>query len=186
MTARTAAGQVADVVAHLRAAEAGIVQLAESVDDATWMQRPPSGGWSASECIAHLTLSNAAFMPQLREGLDRVPRGAPVPHRYRTGLMGWLIAWSLEPPSRSRTKTAPAFVPGGAEPRSAVIASFAKSHADLFAWLAQADGVPLNRIMIESPFARRVRYNAYALLRITAAHERRHLWQAQRAVAGIP
>jgi len=35
------------------------------------------------------------------------------------------------------------------------------------------------------PFAERVRYNGYSSFCVVAAHQRRHLWQAQRALASL-
>jgi hypothetical protein len=47
--------------------------------------------------------------------------------------------------------------------------------------LHAADGVALDRATIISPFNRRLRYNLLSMFAILAAHERRHLWQAERA-----
>jgi hypothetical protein len=38
---------------------------------------------------------------------------------------------------------------------------------------------------IISPFDRRVRYNVFSAFRIVVAHQRRHLWQAEQAVASL-
>ena len=49
---------------------------------------------------------------------------------------------------------------------------------------------PLNRGALEkatitSPFSKRMRYNAYSCFQVLAARERRHLWQAEQALAGL-
>ena len=41
------------------------------------------------------------------------------------------------------------------------------------------------RMKIVSPFDKRVRYNLVSAFHILAAHERRHLWQAEQAVAEL-
>jgi hypothetical protein len=171
---------------ELRDGQAAVERLAESAGDAAWITRPKSGGWSASECIAHLTLTTDAYLPLLDEALARVPAGAPLPARYRAGVVAWLLAKTLEPPARGRTRTSPRFVPGGIAPRDESVAEFTKSQNALLAWLDGAAGVPLSLVTIASPFAKRIRYNAYAAYRVLAAHQRRHLWQAERAVRGIP
>jgi hypothetical protein len=43
-----------------------------------------------------------------------------------------------------------------------------------------ADGLPLSKVWITSPFNARVRYNLYACLTVLARHEHRHLWQAEQ------
>ena len=42
-------------------------------------------------------------------------------------------------------------------------------------------GRDLNRLKIVSPFGARLSYNVYSAFRVLAAHERRHVWQAERA-----
>ena len=45
----------------------------------------------------------------------------------------------------------------------------------------QADGLPLDRILVESPFDARVRYNLYSALVMLPRHQHRHLDQAEAA-----
>jgi hypothetical protein len=47
--------------------------------------------------------------------------------------------------------------------------------------IRSADGLPLDRVKIVSPFGRRMKYNAYSALVIIARHEQRHIQQAERA-----
>jgi hypothetical protein len=47
----------------------------------------------------------------------------------------------------------------------------------------QAEGLPLGRLWIVSPFDRRIRYNAFACLTILPRHQHRHLWQAEQVTA---
>jgi hypothetical protein len=42
------------------------------------------------------------------------------------------------------------------------------------------DGLDVTTIRVTSPFNASLRYSAYSALHILAAHERRHLWQAER------
>jgi hypothetical protein len=46
--------------------------------------------------------------------------------------------------------------------------------------LAEANGLALSKLK-KSPFNANVRYSVYSAFRIIAAHERRHLWQAEQA-----
>ena len=55
------------------------------------------------------------------------------------------------------------------------------------ALLQQAQGRRLDQVKVVSPFDSRISYNLFAAFRLFAAHERRHLWQAERAAgAGAP
>jgi hypothetical protein len=181
-----ASAQVAGVRAALVEAQRQADALASSLSDAEWATRPPGGGWAAAECIAHLTLTTNAYIPMLDEAAAAVPRGSRPPAAFRRGLRAAFLEWILEPPSRARSKTLPAFVPTANAPRADAIAAFGESQRTLLAWIDDNATAALDRMIIPSPFNRSFRYNAYAALRILAAHQRRHLWQAARAARGIP
>jgi hypothetical protein len=182
----SAAQQVDAVEDDLRDVDAHIAKLAASVSDEQWTRRPPSGGWSAAECIAHLTLTTVSYVPLLAAAQTQIPRGGRVPQRYRRGFAGMMLEYVLEPPSRARSKTIAAFIPGAAAPKEQTVSEFSRSQRELLAWIDSARALPLDRMMIASPFNARLRYNAYAALRVIAAHQRRHYWQADRALRGIP
>ncbi|MBK9549735.1 MAG: DinB family protein [Gemmatimonadetes bacterium] len=59
------------VTNQLLAAQAEIHRLAASVDESTWVTRPAPTSWSMSECIGHLTLTTEAFLPAMRDQLQR-------------------------------------------------------------------------------------------------------------------
>jgi hypothetical protein len=179
------AEQLAEVRRWLEDAESGIARLADSASDADWTRRPPGGGWSAAECVTHLTMTNVSYLGLFAEARSRVPAGAPVPASYGRGIGGRALEWFLEPPYRARAKTIAEFVPKSDAPRTETIAQFRRSQQDLYDWIRSVEQVPLDTMMITSPFNAHLSYNAYAALRIIAAHERRHLWQAQRALQGI-
>jgi hypothetical protein len=178
--------QLESLRTQLRDAEASVARLSESAGDAAWVTRPNGGGWSAAECIAHLTLTTDAYLPLLDAARASVDAGAALPRKYKAGAIGWLLARTLEPPARARARTLPAFVPGGVAPRAETVASFVRSQRALLGWLDGAAAVPLNRVMVASPFNARLRYNAYAAYLVLASHQRRHIWQAERATRGIP
>lgn len=181
-----ASEQLNAIRGELRAAGDAIVRFAAGASDDTWRTRPPSGGWSAAECIAHLTLTNDAYIPLLRAAAATVPTNAALPSRYRTGFAAWMLAKVLEPPARMRSKTIAAFVPEAAAPKVDTVAAFSRSQDALLAWISSTERLALNHAIVASPFNARMKYNAYGALRILAAHERRHLWQAERAARGVP
>jgi hypothetical protein len=84
-----------------------------------------------------------------------------------------------------RTRTIPAFVPDSKGSRDEVIGAFERAQAALAERLRRASGLNLDRLRIVSPFNARVKYTAYAAFGVLLAHARRHLWQAERAVAAV-
>jgi len=179
--------QIASIVEQFEEAQARLHRLAASLPEDRWARRADPERWSVAECVAHLNLTSEAFLPQLRDGVARARElGGPAPRRYRRDPLGWLIARAAGPPPRSavlrrltRVKTTPAFVPRGERPREELIAEFDRLQADQIALTREADGLPLQRIRVPSPFAERVRYNLYACLTILPGHQQRHLEQAE-------
>jgi hypothetical protein len=169
------AGQFEDVRRRGRALAA--------VPEAAWARRPAGGGWSAAECVEHLNVTARAFLPRMQEAIAQARReGRHGAGPFSRGLVGAALAWWLEPPYRMRSRTGAAFEPGPAPARGPTLAAFDALHADLAACVRAADGLDAGRVFVASPFAERLRYNLFAAFGVTAAHCRRHLWQAERAL----
>jgi hypothetical protein len=137
--------------------------------------RPLPDSWSAAECLVHLTLTTEMFLPAWRAVLAGSPAGNGP---YKMDLVGRILTWVLEPPPRIRVKA-----PAGLQPVSAdeVLPGFLRSQSELLELVSAGSGIALDRIKIASPVASRVRYNVWSSLVGTDAHQRRHLWQAERA-----
>jgi DinB family protein len=172
--------QLAEIADQLAAASTRAQRLLDSLDEARFHARRDPTRWSAAECIAHLTLTARAYAPLIDAVLARGGVAAGVPH-YRRDLPGWLLSVLLEPPARLRMKTIAAFVPASTGTRAEVGGEFARSQTELVRRLEAASGRDLNHLTIVSPFNARLSYNLFSAFRILAAHERRHLWQAERA-----
>src|SRR5215470_12119382 len=142
------------------------------------LRRPPAGGgWSALECVAHLNLSNQAMLPGIRGALQ-VAAPLSEPRAPRMDLAGRLLAWSLEPPARFRFKAPATAKPVESGGPQEVLEVFVGQHQELERLVEGAAGRAISKVRLKSPFAN-LHYNAYSALRIVAAHDRRHLWQAR-------
>jgi hypothetical protein len=163
-------------------ADARMHRLAESVSEAEWGRRPAPGIWSIDECIAHLTLTNQRYVPILAEAADAAPAFADgeIPTHLHRDLAGRLLTWIMEPPVRFKLPTQPEFTPRDTVSRPRTIAAFDASQAAIQQQIRAMDGLDISTIRVTSPFNSSVRYSAYSALHILAAHERRHLWQAER------
>ena len=100
-------------------------------------------------------------------------------------ILGRVLKWFLEPPIRSRVKTAAPFVPRAVRAKAEAFGEFANLQSKLGEVLQSAKDVDVAKIKIVSPFDKRVKYNVYSAFRIIVAHQRRHLWQAEQAVAAL-
>lgn len=151
------------------------------------MRRPAADRWSPAECLTHLTLTVHVFEPLLDQTIDSArAHGLRGVGPYRMDLLGRLMRWLMEPPSRMRTATYVTVAPVEVGPPAGVLPSFVAAQDVMLECLRAADGVALDRATIISPFNRRLRYNLLSTFAILAAHERRHLWQAEHAVKAMP
>jgi hypothetical protein len=144
---------------------------------------PGPGRWSAAECIAHLNLSNRAYLPLLDSAIEQL-RGKKVSGSgpFHLNWNARLLKYWLEPPSRLRLPTGPPFQPIAVKDLAAALGEFQATGKVLEEKLNSARGLALDRVKLVSPFAKNLKYNAYSAFVLITAHNRRHLWQAEQAL----
>lgn len=178
--------QLQQVLDELDGASARLTQLRAEVPPDRWPTRADPARWSVSECVAHLNLSSAVMLPPLEAAVAEagaLPRGAG---RMRQGLLGWLLVQSVGPGFRGRMKTTPTLVPGATSTPEVLVEEFTRWQERIAGLVRGADGLPLGRVWVTSPVNARVRYTAFAGLRIISRHQHRHLQQAERVWAPNP
>lgn len=173
--------QLEAIVSEFERARERLRWLARQAPLEYWTERPDPTRWSIAECVAHLNLTSAAYLPLIHNGIAHA-RGLQgrAPRRYRRDAIGWLLWKTAGPPVRLRVKTTPPFVPTAADPPGQLMAEFERLQAEQVACVRDADGLPVDRVKITSPFDSRLKYNLYASLTILPRHQHRHLWQAEQ------
>lgn len=160
-------------------------RLQATVPAERWAQRPAEGSWSVAECVAHLNLTSQAYVPLLRDALERGrAAGRTAPTHFRRDLLGWMIWRAVRPETKMKVKTSASFVPAiptASAPAAEIAAEFDRLQAEQIALVRQADGLPLGKLKIVSPFGPGFKYNVYSAFTILPAHQHRHLQQAERA-----
>jgi hypothetical protein len=156
--------------------------LVQSTDGRLFTVRPQPARWSAAECLAHLSISTEMFLPVLRTSIAKAKSGRK--KKPKMDLLGRVLRWFLEPPIRQRVRTSAPFVPKAVRAKADAFGEFASLQEKLVEILRDARDADLSQKIV-SPFDKRVKYNIYSAFRIVAAHERRHLWQAEQTVAEL-
>ena len=175
-----------EVEAELDEATKRAWQLVKSTDPRFFTVRPHPGSWSAAECLSHLSISSEMFLPVLRKAIDEgKAKGLTSTKKPSMDVLGRVLRWFLEPPIRSRVKTAAPFVPRAVRAKAEAFGEFSSLQSKLIDLLHEAEGLDLKKIRLISPFDKRVKYNMYSAFRIVVAHQRRHLWQAEKAVEAV-
>ncbi len=144
-----------------------------------------TGRWSAAQCLAHLAAANQVYIGAMRAALQPAlhlrnhERSGPM----RPGLLArWFLA-QLEPPPGLRVRAPRGVVPPSATEAKAALRALRGTQLAVIELLQESQRLDLNRVRFACPFLRMVRLRAGSGFLIIAAHERRHLWQAERAAA---
>lgn len=175
--------QLQAVTDEFTSAQDRLHALAASVPETWWSRRAEAAAWSVGECVAHLNLTAAAYLPLVRRGLEEARQiGGTAPARFRRDPVGWMLWRMTGPPVRYRVRTTAPFIPAGAEPRARTVETFDRLQAEQLGCVADADGLPLGTVRITSPFDSRIRYTLYSCFTILPRHQHRHLWQAEQVL----
>lgn len=177
--------QLAEIIWQLDKASESARQLAGQLNRDQLRQRPRPEKWSVAERLVHLNLSSQEELAVIDDVFDRANKeSSPSGVTYKMDLLGRFLKWTLEPPPMfwSRIKTTNQFQPMNVEPVEEVLPRFLDLQEQIKVRVERANGLPLDKIKVASPFNHRVRYNLLSCFHLLLAHERRHLWQAQEIV----
>src|SRR5260370_655648 len=109
-------------------------------------------------------------------------RAQPVRLPDASNLHAHLLKYWLELPSRLRLPTSAPFQPMAVRDPAEAVEEFQAIGKALEEKLNSARELALDRVKLVSPFAEKMKYNAYSAFVLIAAHNRRHLWQAELAL----
>jgi DinB family protein len=172
--------QLTEIDAQVRANSERARGIVARVGESKLAIAPRPKSWSVAECLVHLNLTSKVYFPVWREAFaDARDRQLFGDGPFKMDLWGKMLS-CVEPPPKFRFPAPPNFQPLDIGPPDQVLASFLSHQDQLLAAVAGAKGLALDRMKITSPFARQVRYSVWSSLVVTAAHQRRHLWQAER------
>jgi len=157
-------------------------------EQANW--QPSSTSWSIAQCVNHLAIGNKMYAAALREAVTRA-NGSSKPRRDPIRPGGWFTAYflrSMEPPAKQKWKAPKKIVPASRISAREALDAFLRANDDLRSVAQQGAPFDLNRIRFHNPFVGVFRFTVATGLLLMAAHNRRHLWQAEqvRRAPGFP
>ena len=171
-----------DLLDQIDAADRTGAALAAGVTDEQFRWRPLEGrGWSIAQCLDHLGIMNKHYGAAVGSGIeDGRRRNLRYAGRGRPSFFGRRFIASFEPPARMKLKTPRVALPPLDKPRDAVMRTYHESHDLVRRLIVDAADVDVNRATFQNPFIPLVRMRVATGLAILAAHDRRHLWQAEQ------
>jgi hypothetical protein len=183
--------QLTTVIAELGAASDRLHRLTDGLDEWLWATKASPEAWSAAQCVEHLNLTSRAFVPLLKDALDRVSGRQAAGRRYRRDPVGWFIGLASGPMVRlgswrlGRIQTTAPFRPDEAPALQPTVAEFDRLQQQLRQVVGRADGLPIDAVKIVSPFDTRVSYSVYSAFVIIPRHQMRHIEQAEESARNI-
>jgi hypothetical protein len=156
-------------------------------DQVNW--RPGPSRWSIGQAVDHLNVTAAIYVPTL----DLVIRRAHDRKRFNRGpfrygiVERWMVR-SMEPPPRRRFRAPRSFLPMLSHSPETLLPAFLDWQDRIADRLKAANGLDLSRVKVWSPVLPLIRFSLGQTFALIAAHERRHLWQAEqvRALGSFP
>ena len=179
--------QLAAVDAELERLTAEVRSLADASTDERFNQPPAPGGWSAAQCVNHLTVTGRLYLPSFDVALieararNRVGAG-PFQHT----LLGRLAIWNSDAPPKFKLPAPramrPTAKPAAPVPRDVVVREFVEVQREFQQRVRDAAGLDLGRVRMGSPLAPLFRLPLWDWFGVLTAHERRHVLQARKAL----
>ena len=156
--------------------------LGARVSDDEFFWQPGNGTrWSIALCLDHLGVANTVYGEAIRGAVDRAraagwARTGPA----APGFFGRKFIASLEPPVKRRTSAPARIKPKQLTNRDEIMRTYHQAHDDIRRVIADAASIDINRATFLNPFIGIVRVRVSTGFHVIAAHDRRHLWQAEQ------
>ncbi len=174
-------GMLGDVAEQLAANRAQLATLAAGKRPEVLNWRPEGNRWSIAECIEHLNLTADMLLPEIDRsiaaGIAAEP-GTEGVARYSM-VFGWLLP-VIEPPPKRRFKAPRTLRPRPDLGAERVIERFRKVQDEVVERLDRAREINLTRTKVRHPGTPMMKFRLGEIFVTIAAHERRHLWQAEQ------
>ena len=141
--------------------------------------QPAPGRWSVGQCLEHLCNTNEAYLPAIVEALREKP-DAPVEQIVPGWFGGWFLRNFIEPSPQGKRVPAPSKIRPTARVGLPVLERFLSGNQACRQLIQDARSKDVNRIRFWNPLVKGIRFTVGTGFGIIAAHERRHLLQAER------
>jgi len=164
-------------------------RIAGGLTDVQGNWQPSETAWSVAQCLDHLARGNTLYAAALHTAVKK-PGAARKLSRgpIQPGWFGRFFIRTLDAPPKRKMQAPKKIVPASQIAIREALQAFLRSEEDLRVVIRDGAALDLNRIRFHNPFVGVLRFSVGTGLLVITAHNRRHLWQAQRVLesAGFP
>jgi|SRR5687768_4716929 len=146
----------------------------------------PDGGrsWGVAQCLEHLSTINVLYGGAVQSGIELARRnGWQRAGPLTPGFFGRKVIASQEPPVKRRVGAPSKVRPGSQLTRAQILQRYHAAHERVKQAIREAATIDANRATFPNPFLGILRVKVATGLYVIAAHDRRHLWQAEQVIA---
>ena len=170
------------VLAQIADTERRVEALVSRLSDRQFHWQPLGGaGWSIGQCVDHLATAAHVYGERMRAAIDDArARGWTRSSPIASTIFGTWFVNSMEPPVKRRGKAPKKIVPRASASRDHIMHAYRDGHALMRRLIEDAAPIDVNRATFVNPFISIVRVRVGTAFHVIAAHERRHVWQADQ------
>jgi hypothetical protein len=162
-------------------------ELTAGLTEAQFNWRPAPDQWSIEECLSHLTMVGHAEVRAVEAAVDDAKaKGITGTAPFEFPIWERFILRETEPPVRHGMSAPKRFMPQHQQPITGILPTFLHVQRNFMIQIERADGLDLRRVKVPTPISKLLKLSLGATLAQAAAHERRHMAQAQRVRARMP
>jgi DinB superfamily len=167
---------------EIDAADRAADSLTANLTDEQFHWQPDGGRrWSIAQCLEHLATANDLYGGAIDRAIEAAQqKGSSRQGPFAPGFFGRKFIGSLEPPVKRRGRSPSQIRPGSQLSRLEILRRYHAAHDRVKQMVSAAATIDANRATFQNPFITWIRVKVATGLRIIAAHNRRHLWQAQQ------
>ena len=171
-----------ELVIQLNTIRTRAQQLVSGLRPEQLTRRPDPARWSIAECVVHLNMNAADYLPLIAAAIEKAKReNVTGQGPFNPGWLGRFLINSMEPPPKRRFKAPEKIAyPVPVDDAQKLLGDFLKAQDELERLVKEAEGLDLEKVRIQSPYAWWMKLRLCAVFPFMLAHERRHLWQAER------
>ncbi len=158
-------------------------KIKNETDEQTLKTRPDENTWSPLECIDHLNMTYAQYIPAIQNRLTHPVKGNR--ENYKPSFFGRKFTEMMEPPIKMKSKTFKKFIPKKELDIEDAFANFVNYNNEMIELISKLDGIDIKKTKVTSPALSIMKFQIGELFPFLAAHSRRHLWQAEQIIKRI-
>lgn len=143
-------------------------------------KRPADNGWSIAECIDHLIVTGVDYCDTYEKGLKKLEeKNLRYSGEMKFSWIGTKFIGNVEPPVKKKFKSPGKWVPDSKINKTKATEAYLQLQDRWMELVERSAPWDLTKIKLPSPAVSWIKFSAFVILEVNAAHQRRHLEQAK-------